>query len=79
MFLLVMAAIGTGVWALVSAGAALSVHLTVDVIAVMYGALLYESRRRRNERRRKVRNIARHPLSATKEPWPDMEHDSVAL
>ena len=70
MLLLVLAAIGTGVWAIVGSGAAISIHLAIDVVALCYGALIYESSRRRSERRRKVRSLARHPLAAPAAEWP---------
>lgn len=78
MTLLVLAVLGTGVWALSGTGAAVSIHLLVDAVAVFYGALLYESKRRLKEQRRKVRSIARHPLSTPRTPWPDRE-EQVAL
>ena len=70
MLLLVLMAVATGAWALVGEGAAISIHLAIDVVAICYGALLYESRRRRSERRRKVRSLARHPLAAPAAQWP---------
>ena len=79
MALLVIAVIATGIWALSGSGAAVSIHLLVDAAAVFYGTLLYESKRRRKEQRRKVRSIARHPLSAPRAAWPDMDKEPVAL
>lgn len=79
MTMLVVAVIGTGIWAISGSGAAVSIHLLVDVVAVFYGTLLYEAKRRLQEQRRKVRRIARHPLSAPRAPWPDMDEEPIAL
>ena len=79
MTMLVIAMLATGVWALLGSGAAVSIHLLVDAIAVFYGTLMYESRRRRKEQRRKVRSIARHPLSAPRAAWPDVDKEPIAL
>lgn len=79
MTVLVLAMLGTGIWALSGAGAAVSIHLMVDAVAVFYGTLLYESKRRLKEQRRKVRSIARHPLSAPRAPWPEMDEEPIAL
>ena len=76
---LVVAMIATGIWALTGSATAVSLHLVIDMAAVFYGAMLYESRRRRNEQRRKVRNLARHPLSAPRPAWTDVDERQIAL
>lgn len=79
MIALVLAAIGTGVWALSGSSAAVLVHLLTDVVAVFYGTMLYEARRRRAEQLRKVRRLAKHPLSASRAAWPEMDKEPIAL
>ena len=76
---LVIAAIGTGIWAATGSGAAISLHLVIDLMAVSYGALLYESRRRRSEQLRKVRSLARHPMSAPRASWAEIDKEPIAL
>ena len=70
MTVLVIAALGTGAWALFGSAAAISINLTIDLVAVAYGVLLYRSSRRRSERIRQVRTISRHPLSESGSVWP---------
>ena len=79
MTFLVLTAIGTGVWALLGSGAAVSVHLAVDLVTLGYGYLMYESGRRRSERTRKVRNIDRRPLAAPVGAWPGMDDESFTV
>lgn len=79
MTVLIVAVIATGIWALSGSSAAVSLHLLVDVAAVCYGSLLYEARRRRKEQLRKVRRLARHPLSVPRAAWPDIDEESIAL
>ena len=79
MALLVFTSIATGVWALFGSGAAVSIHLAVDLVTLGYGYLMYESGRRRSERTRKVRNIDRRPLAAPVGAWPGMDDDSFKV
>ena len=79
MLLLSGLAIGTAIWAFVGPGVALSVHLGVDVILVAYCAVVYEARRRQAEQRRKVRSLARHPLSAPRASLSELDRESIAL
>jgi len=67
---LVVAALATGVWALFGSGAAMSLHVAIDLVAVFYGILMYRSTRRRSQRERQMRKLARHPLSASSGLWP---------
>lgn len=76
---LVVVAVATGIWAIVSAGAAVPVHIAIDVLTLAYGGVVVETRRRQAEQRRKLRSLARHPMSSSRTPWPEMERESVAL
>lgn len=67
---LVVAALGTGLWAVFGSGAAVSIHLAIDVVAAFYGVLIYQSSRRRSERLREVRTLSRHPLAGSAPSWP---------
>ena len=80
MTLLVIAALGTGLWALVGSGAAVSIHLAIDLVAVGYGYLMYESNRRRSEQTRKVRSIDSYPaLAAPVGAWPGIGEESFEV
>ena len=79
MTLLVVAALATGVWALVGSGAAVSIHLAIDLVAVFYGYLMYESNRRRTEQVRKVRSLDSFPLAAPVGAWPGMSDESFEV
>ena len=76
---LVLVAVATGAWAVVAGGATLPLHVAVDLVTLSYGVVILEVRRRRAERRRKVRSLARHPLSASRHGWSEMDRESVAL
>ena len=76
---LIVAVIGTGLWALSGSTTGVTLHLLTDVAALCYGVLMYEAKRRRVEQLRKVRSLARHPLSAPRAPWPDIEEEPIAL
>ena len=79
--LLVLAAgvLATGIWAVTGSTAGVSANLTADVVALVYGTAFYESSRRYKEQQRKVRTIARHPMSSSRTPWPDVDEEPVAL
>ena len=79
MMVMVLIAIGTGGWALSGSGAAVSVHLIVDAVAVIYAALVYESRRRYQELTRKLRALARHPLSARPAGWSVIDDEPIVV
>lgn len=71
MVLLIVGALASGLWAVIGSATAISIHLAIDVVAICYGALIYESVRRRSERRRKVHTLTRHPVtrSSPASPW----------
>ena len=48
-------------------------------LALSYGVLMYEARRRRVEQWRKVRHLARHPLSAPSPAWSELDEEPIAL
>jgi hypothetical protein len=79
LMVLVVVALATGIWAVFTQGVAVPINLTVDVMAFTYGAVVFEARRRQAEQRRKVRSMARHPLSSSRGGWPDIDHESIAL
>lgn len=79
MTFLIVVVIATGLWALSGSSAGVSLHLFADLAALCYGALMYEARRRRVEQRRKVRSLARHPLSAPRAAWADIDKEPIAL
>ena len=54
---LVAVALGTGVWALVSGGIAVELHLIVDALAAFYLALVMDAKRKLVERQQKVRTL----------------------
>jgi hypothetical protein len=56
--ILVLTALGTGVWALVEKGVAIEIHLVADAVLVFYIALVSETKRRRTERATKVRRLS---------------------
>ena len=62
---LVLAALGTGVWALIEKGIATEIHLVTDAVLVFYIALISETKRRRNERTAKVRPLPPRREEAT--------------
>ncbi|MBW3594999.1 MAG: hypothetical protein KY391_05420 [Actinobacteria bacterium] len=75
MTMLVVAAFTTGCWAAFGSGVAISIHVAVDVIALLYAVLVYRVGRRRSERFREVRTITRHPLAGTTVTWPTAIHN----
>ena len=79
LFVLVVIAVGTGAWALVSGGVAMAVHVAVDLMALTYGVVVIGARRRRAEQNRKVWSMARHPVSSPRTPWPEIDRKSIAL
>lgn len=54
-------------------------NFVIDFIFVTYAIVVIETRRRQAEHRRKVRSLARHPLSTSRSGWPEMDRESVAL
>lgn len=72
-------AIVTGIWAAASGGGALYTHVFVDVVTIAYAGFVIHARRRQAERRRKVRSLARHPVSSRRSSWSDLDRESVAL
>ena len=76
---IVVMAIASGTWAVLGGTAGWPVHIAVDVIFVTYAVVVIETRRRKAEQRRKVRSLARHPLSTSRAGWPEMDRESVAL
>ena len=76
---LLMAVVATGAWAISGSPAAISLNLGADVVALVYGTAIYESSRRYKEQQRKVRTLARHPMSVSRTPWPEMDEEPVAL
>jgi hypothetical protein len=79
LFALALMAIGSGAWAVAGGSVAWPVHLFIDFVFVTYAAVVIETRRRQAEQRRKVRSLARHPLSSSPSGWPEMDRESVAL
>jgi hypothetical protein len=62
---LLTAAVGTGIWSLVTGGSQLELHFVVDAALVFYAALLLDAKRRRDERVRKVRDLPRPETSSS--------------
>jgi hypothetical protein len=79
LFVLVVMAMASGTWAMLGAAAGWPVHFVIDFIFVTYAVVVIETRRRQAEQRRKVRSLARHPLSTSHSRWPEMDRESVAL
>ncbi len=77
--MLVAAALGTGVGALFGSRLLLLVHVSVDVVAVAYGILVYRAGRERLERVRTVRTLTRHPLATRTTTWPTPAAAAVEL
>ena len=69
----------TGAWAVTIGGPSVPVHVAFDVVTFVYAVTVIRARRRQAERRRKVRSMARHPLSTSRSSWRDMDRESMAL
>jgi len=67
---LLTAAAATGVWAAFGSGAALTLNVVVDLVAIAYGVLVYRPGRLRPERVRQVRTSNRHAVAGPANPWP---------
>lgn len=76
---LVVMTIASGTWAVLGGTAGWPVHFAINFVFVAYAIVVIETRRRQAEQRRKVRSLARHPLSTSSPGWPEMDRESVAL
>lgn len=73
---LLLLALASGIWALENGGIALGVHLAMNAVTLSYAASLYESRRRRRDRLRKVRAMQR-PVPRRR--WSELDEEPIAL